>query len=32
MEDFPGFDVGDGLLDDLADPVGALVLLFGRLA
>ena len=31
-EDSPGFDVGDGTLDDLADPVDALVLLPGRLA
>ena len=27
MEDSPGLDVGDGLLDHLADPVDALVLL-----
>ena len=27
MEDSPGLDVGDGALDDLADPVDALVLL-----
>ena len=32
MEDSPGLDVGDGALDDLADPVDALVGLFGRFA
>ena len=32
MEDSPGLDVGDGPLDDLADPVDALVGLFGRFA
>ena len=30
--DSPGLDVGDGALDDLADPVDALVGLFGRFA
>ena len=32
VEDSPGLDVGDGALDDLADPVDALVGLFGRFA
>ena len=32
VEDFPGLDVGDGPLDDLADPVDALVGLLRGLA
>ena len=32
MEDSPGLDVGDGLLDHLADPADALVGLFGGFA
>ena len=32
MEDSPGLDVGDGLLDHLADPADALVDLLGGFA